>query len=44
MKFTRRLVKTGTERDGMIIIREGLRVGEKVVARGAIFIDNEAKQ
>jgi len=39
--FRRRLVKIGLEQDGQVQIREGVDVGERVVARGAIFVDNE---
>jgi cobalt-zinc-cadmium efflux system membrane fusion protein len=41
MMFRRRIVKIGLEQEGRIQIREGLRVGEIVVGRGAIFVDNE---
>jgi len=39
--FRRRPVKIGLEQDGKVQIREGVDVGERVVARGAIFVDNE---
>jgi cobalt-zinc-cadmium efflux system membrane fusion protein len=39
--FRRREVKIGMEQEGRVQIRDGLKVGEKVVARGAIFVDNE---
>ena len=39
--FQRRKVKTGLEQDGRLQIREGLKVGEKVVGQGAIFVENE---
>jgi cobalt-zinc-cadmium efflux system membrane fusion protein len=42
--FKRRKVTIGMEQDGRIEIREGLTAGEWVVTRGAIFIDNEARQ
>ena len=42
--FQRRRVVTGLEQDGKVEIREGLKPGEKVVWRGAIFVDNEWKQ
>jgi cobalt-zinc-cadmium efflux system membrane fusion protein len=42
--FRRRNVKIGLEQDGRIQIREGLRPGELVLARGAIFVDNEWRQ
>jgi len=43
-KFSRREVETSIEQGGQVIISKGLKVGERVVVRGAIFIDNEAKQ
>jgi cobalt-zinc-cadmium efflux system membrane fusion protein len=42
--FQRRQVKIGIEQGGRLQIREGLRSGERVVSRGAIFIDNEWRQ
>jgi membrane fusion protein, heavy metal efflux system len=44
MLFRRRSVKIGLEQDGRIQIREGLKPGELVLARGAIFVDNEWRQ
>ena len=44
MMFERRPVKLGIEQDGRIQITSGLKVGERVVARGAIFVDNEWRQ
>lgn len=41
--FKRQLVTIGIEQDGKIQIRDGLKAGQRVVARGAIFIDNEAR-
>jgi len=41
MVFRRRQVRVGLEQDGRAQIREGLKPGEVVVARGAIFVDNE---
>jgi cobalt-zinc-cadmium efflux system membrane fusion protein len=40
----RRPVKLGIELNGRLQIREGLQPGERVVARGAIFVDNEWRQ
>jgi len=40
----RREVSIGMEQDDRIQIRKGLKPGERVVARGAIFIDNEWRQ
>ena len=42
--FERRRVTLGLEQDGRVQIRTGLKAGEVVVARGAIFVDNEWKQ
>jgi len=44
MLFERRLVKTGLEQDGRFEIREGLQAGERVVERGALFVQNEWQQ
>jgi cobalt-zinc-cadmium efflux system membrane fusion protein len=44
MVFERRPVEIGREQDGLIQIRKGLKAGERVVSRGAIFVDNEWKQ
>jgi cobalt-zinc-cadmium efflux system membrane fusion protein len=44
MLFLRSKVKTGLEQDGFVEIREGLAGGELVVARGAIYVDNEWRQ
>jgi len=41
MLFRRRPVKVGIEQDGRVQIHDGLAVGATVVARGAIFVDNE---
>jgi membrane fusion protein, heavy metal efflux system len=43
-QFERRTVKLGIEQDGRLQVRNGLKAGERVVARGAIFIDNEWRQ
>ena len=42
--FKRRVVDIGVQQDGLTQIRSGLDVGELVVARGAIFVDNEWRQ
>jgi membrane fusion protein, heavy metal efflux system len=42
--FQRRKVKIGREQDGTIHIKDGLKPGEVVATRGAIFIDNEWRQ
>jgi cobalt-zinc-cadmium efflux system membrane fusion protein len=44
MLFRPRKVKMGIEQDGRVQIRDGLQPGELVVARGAIFVDNEWRQ
>jgi cobalt-zinc-cadmium efflux system membrane fusion protein len=44
MLFKRRVVEIGTQLDGLTQIRKGLDFGELVVARGAIFVDNEWRQ
>ena len=44
MLFERRKVKVGIEQDGRVQVREGLKAGEQVVARGAIFVDNRVAQ
>ena len=42
--FQRRKVLTGREQDGFVQVRDGLKAGEMVATRGAIFIDNEWRQ
>ena len=42
--FQRRKVKVGLEQDGRLQVRDGLRLGELVVGRGAIFVQNEWQQ
>lgn len=42
--FKRRVVDIGIQQDGLTQIRSGLDAGELVVARGAIFVDNEWRQ
>jgi cobalt-zinc-cadmium efflux system membrane fusion protein len=44
MLFQRRKVKIGREQGGFVQIRDGLKVGELIATRGAIFIDNEWRQ
>lgn len=39
--FQRREVTTAREQSGYVMVTSGLSAGEKVAARGAIFIDNE---
>ena len=38
--FTQRIIKTGLREDGEVQVLDGLRPGELVVTRGAIFLDN----
>jgi cobalt-zinc-cadmium efflux system membrane fusion protein len=42
--FRRRSVKIGIEQNGCVQVSNGLRVGEVVVSRGAIFVDNESRR
>jgi cobalt-zinc-cadmium efflux system membrane fusion protein len=42
--FQRRKVKVGLEQDGRLQILDGLKEGDLVVGRGAIFVDNEWRQ
>jgi cobalt-zinc-cadmium efflux system membrane fusion protein len=44
LNFQRRKVKIGLEQDGRLQILEGLSVGDLVVGRGAIFVDNQWRQ
>ena len=44
MLFKRRVVAIGIQQNGLTQIRSGLALGELVVARGAIFVDNEWRQ
>lgn len=44
LTFQRRKVKIGAEEDNYVQIVAGLAAGERVVGRGAIFIDNEWRQ
>jgi cobalt-zinc-cadmium efflux system membrane fusion protein len=44
MLFRRRPVELGMEQEGRVQIRRGLKVGDLIVARGAIFVDNEWRQ
>jgi cobalt-zinc-cadmium efflux system membrane fusion protein len=41
--FHRRKVRLGMEREGRVQVLEGLDGGEQVVARGAVFVDNESR-
>jgi multidrug efflux pump subunit AcrA (membrane-fusion protein) len=37
-------VKLGLEQEGRVQIRDGLKGGDLVVVRGAIFVHNESQQ
>ena len=41
--FSRRKVKVGLERDGRVQVLEGVKPGEQVVGRGAVYVDNESR-
>jgi cobalt-zinc-cadmium efflux system membrane fusion protein len=44
MQFVRRKVTVGAEQDGRLRIIDGIDPGEYVIARGAIFVQNESQQ
>ena len=44
MLLKRRVVEIGIQQDNLTQIRSGLAIGELVVSRGAIFVDNEWRQ
>jgi cobalt-zinc-cadmium efflux system membrane fusion protein len=44
MVLQRRKVKIGMEQDGRMQVRDGLKSGDLVVSRGAIFVQNELDQ
>jgi cobalt-zinc-cadmium efflux system membrane fusion protein len=44
MLFRRHPVELGIEQEGRVQIRKGLKAGDLIVARGAIFVDNEWRQ
>lgn len=41
-RFEERNVETGTQRDGMVTILNGLRAGERVISTGSVFVRAEA--
>ncbi len=43
-KFEAREVQTGRNRDGRVVILQGLAPGEKIVVRGALLLDTQAEQ
>ena len=42
--FEAREVQTGRNRDGRVVILQGLAAGERVVVRGALLLDTQAEQ
>jgi cobalt-zinc-cadmium efflux system membrane fusion protein len=44
MLFERRLIKAGLEQGGRTEIRDGLKMGDRVIGRGAIYVQNESQQ
>jgi cobalt-zinc-cadmium efflux system membrane fusion protein len=44
MVFERRKVKVGIEQDRRLQITDGLKAGERVIGRGAIYVQNELQQ
>ena len=38
----RRFVETGERRDGLVVIRQGLKAGEQIVTVGQLKLDNGA--
>jgi cobalt-zinc-cadmium efflux system membrane fusion protein len=42
--FRAREVQTGRNRDGRVVILQGLKAGERVVVRGALLLDTQAEQ
>jgi cobalt-zinc-cadmium efflux system membrane fusion protein len=42
--FEARDVRTGHNRDGRVVVLEGLAAGDRVVVRGALLLDNQAEQ
>jgi cobalt-zinc-cadmium efflux system membrane fusion protein len=42
--FERRRIKAGVEQNGLFQVQDGLQPGERVVSRGAIFVQNESQQ
>jgi cobalt-zinc-cadmium efflux system membrane fusion protein len=44
LTFTRRPVTLGPQQDGCVAVKDGLKLGELVAGRGAIFIDNARRQ
>lgn len=42
--FEAREVQTGRNRDGQVVILQGLKAGERIVVRGALLLDSQAEQ
>lgn len=42
--FEAREVQTGRNRDGQVVILQGLKAGERIVVRGALLLDTQAEQ
>ena len=42
--FEARDVQTGRNRDGRVVILQGLKAGERIVVRGALLLDTQAEQ
>ena len=42
--FEAREVQTGRNREGRVVILQGLTAGERVVVRGALLLDTQAEQ
>ena len=42
--FQAREVRTGRNRDGRVVILQGLADGDRVVVRGALLLDTQAEQ
>ena len=38
--FTQRVIHVGLIRDGYVQVTDGLQAGERVVTKGAVFVDN----
>ncbi|MEO8145538.1 MAG: efflux RND transporter periplasmic adaptor subunit [Betaproteobacteria bacterium] len=43
-EFVARDVQTGRNRNGRVVILEGLKAGERIVVRGALLLDTQAEQ
>jgi RND family efflux transporter MFP subunit len=43
-QYKKRFVRTGPEKDGMFVVRDGLRAGERVVTHGGLFVGAETEE